>query len=36
MAGGQVVADEIAALPPGAENDARTVNTDLDKAIDML
>jgi osmotically-inducible protein OsmY len=33
MAGGQVVADEIAALPPGAESDARPVNTDLDKAI---
>jgi hyperosmotically inducible periplasmic protein len=30
MAGGQVVADEIAVLPPGAESDARTVNTDLD------
>ena len=30
--GGQVVADEIV-LPPGAESDARTVNTDLDKAI---
>ncbi|HWO32709.1 MAG TPA: BON domain-containing protein, partial [Candidatus Acidoferrum sp.] len=34
MAGGQVVSDEIAVLPPGEESDARTVNTDLDKAID--
>lgn len=34
MAAGQVVSDEIAVLPPGAESDARTVNTDLDKAID--
>jgi osmotically-inducible protein OsmY len=33
MAGGQVVADEIAVLPAGAESDAPTVNTDLDKAI---
>jgi osmotically-inducible protein OsmY len=33
MAGGQVVAGETAVLPPGAESDARTVNTDLDKAI---
>jgi hyperosmotically inducible protein len=34
MAGGQVVSDEIAVLPAGAESDARTVNSDLDKAID--
>jgi hyperosmotically inducible periplasmic protein len=34
LAGGQVVSDEIAVLPPGAESDARTVNSDLDKAID--
>jgi osmotically-inducible protein OsmY len=34
MAGGQVVADQIAVLPPGAESDAKTVNSDLDKAID--
>lgn len=34
MAGGQVVSDEIAVLPPGAEGDARTVDSDLDKAID--
>jgi hyperosmotically inducible protein len=31
-AAGQVVADEIAVLPPGA-NDPRTVNSDLDAAI---
>lgn len=34
MAGGQVVADQIAVLPPGGESDAKTVNSDLDKAID--
>jgi hypothetical protein len=34
MAGGQVVANQIAVLPPGAESDAETVNSDLDKAID--
>jgi osmotically-inducible protein OsmY len=34
MAGGQVVADQIAVLPPGGEGDAKTVNSDLDKAID--
>jgi hyperosmotically inducible protein len=34
MAGSQVVADQIAVLPPGAESDAKTVNSDLDKAID--
>lgn len=34
LAGGQVVSDQIAVLPPGAEGDARTVNSDLDKAID--
>jgi hyperosmotically inducible protein len=34
IAGGQVVADQIAVLPPGAESDAKTVNSDLDKAID--
>jgi hyperosmotically inducible protein len=33
-AGGQVVANQIAVLPPGAESDAKTVNSDLDKAID--
>lgn len=34
MAGGQVVSDQIAVLPPGAEADAKAVNSDLDKAID--
>ncbi len=34
MAGSQVVADQIAVLPPGAESDAKAVNSDLDKAID--
>jgi len=31
---GQVVADEIAVLPSGEEHDAKSVNSDLDKAID--
>jgi hyperosmotically inducible periplasmic protein len=31
---GQVVANEIAVLPPGAESDAKTVNSDLDKGIE--
>ena len=34
IAAGQVVADEIAVLPRGAASNARTVNSDLDKAID--
>lgn len=34
LAGGQVVSDQIAVLPPGGESDAQTVNSDLDKAID--
>jgi hyperosmotically inducible periplasmic protein len=34
IASGQVVANQIAVLPPGAESDAKTVNSDLDKAID--
>ena len=33
VAGGQVVADEIAVIPPGAESDAKAVNSDLDKGI---
>ena len=33
LAGGQVVADQVAVLPPGIENDAKAVNSDLDKAI---
>jgi hyperosmotically inducible protein len=35
MANGQVVADQIAVLPPGVENDARAVNSDLDKGIEQ-
>jgi hyperosmotically inducible protein len=34
IAGGQVVADEIAVIPAGAENDAKAVNSDLDKGIE--
>jgi hyperosmotically inducible protein len=34
MAGGQVVSNEIAVLPPGQEGDAKTVNADWDKAIE--
>jgi osmotically-inducible protein OsmY len=34
MAGGQVVSNQIAVIPPGAESDARTMNTDLDKGIE--
>ena len=34
IAGGQVVADEIAVLPAGAEHDAKAVNSDLDKGIE--
>ncbi len=33
VANGQVVSDQIAVLPVGAESDARTVNADLDKGI---
>jgi hyperosmotically inducible protein len=33
IATGQVVANQIAVLPPGGENDAKAVNTDLDKGI---
>jgi hyperosmotically inducible periplasmic protein len=32
-AGTQVVANEIAVIPPGVESDAKTVNSDLDDAI---
>jgi len=35
LAGGQVVADQIAVLPLGAESDARTMNSDLDKGIEQ-
>ena len=34
QAAGQVVADEIAVLPAGRESDAKTINSDLDKAIE--
>jgi osmotically-inducible protein OsmY len=34
MAGEQVVANEVAVIPPGAEKDAKQVNSDLDKGID--
>jgi len=33
IAGGQVVGNEIAVLPPGAESAAKTVNSDLDDGI---
>jgi osmotically-inducible protein OsmY len=34
IAGAQVVANQIAVLPPGAESDAGKVNSDLDKGIE--
>jgi osmotically-inducible protein OsmY len=34
IAGAQVVANQIAVIPPGVESDAKTVNSDLDKAIE--
>jgi hyperosmotically inducible protein len=34
IAGGQVVSDQIAVIPVGAEADAKTVNSDLDKGIE--
>lgn len=34
LAGAQVVANEIAILPPGVESDAKKVNNDLDKGIE--
>ena len=33
MAGAQVVSNQIAVTPPGAEHDAKAVNSDLDKGI---
>ncbi len=33
-ASGQVVADQIAVVPPGVESDAKAVNSDLDKGIE--
>src|SRR5579872_770205 len=35
MANGQVVSDQIAVLPVGAENAAKAVNSDLDKGIEQ-
>jgi len=35
IAGGQVVSDQIAVVPLGAENDARVINSDLDKGIEQ-
>ena len=34
IAGTEVVANEIAVIPPGAESDAKKVNSDLDKGIE--
>jgi len=34
IAGTQVVSNQIAVIPPGAESDARTINSDLDKGIE--
>ena len=35
LAGSEVVADQIAVLPVGAESEARTMNSDLDKGIEQ-
>jgi len=34
LAGAQVVADQIAVIPPGAEHDAKKMSSDLDKGIE--
>jgi osmotically-inducible protein OsmY len=34
IAGAQVVANEIAVLPPGVESEAKTINSDLDEGIE--
>lgn len=34
IATGQVVANEVAVIPPGGESDAKAVNSDLDKGIE--
>jgi osmotically-inducible protein OsmY len=34
MAGAEVVSNQIAVIPPGAEHDAKTLNSDLDKGIE--
>src|ERR1700733_6798394 len=33
IAGGEVVSNQIAVIPPGAESEAKTIHSDLDKAI---
>ena len=33
VAGGQIIANEIAVLPPGVETEAKTINKDLDEGI---
>jgi hyperosmotically inducible protein len=35
LAGGQVVANQIAVIPPGDEHDAKAANSDLDKGIEQ-
>ena len=35
FASGQVVANQVAVLPPGVERDAKTVTADLDKGIEQ-
>ena len=35
LVGGEVVANQIVVLPPGAESDARAMNSDLDKGIEQ-
>src|SRR4030095_4866849 len=34
LAAGQIVADQIAVLPPGVEKNTKAVNSDLDKGIE--
>jgi hyperosmotically inducible periplasmic protein len=34
LAAGQVVSDQIAVIPPGAEKEAKTINSDVDTGID--
>jgi hyperosmotically inducible periplasmic protein len=34
MAGGQVVSNQIGVIPPAAESNAKTINSDLDKGIE--
>ena len=35
LAAGQVVSNQIAVIPPGAEHDAKAINSDLDKGIEQ-